>query len=240
MFDGALKLKSIFIWIIVLIFTFSNLMSQDWQWAKKIAGTGTISMVRMIIGSGNNNYFVGNYNGSQVSLGDSVFDPYGINDILIGSFSATGTFRWARRIGGTDDDVVSSIAIDNVNNVYVIGSYKSNPVYFSTQDSLENSNLFDTFLAKYDHDGNLLSYQRLFWGSKAQRMNDLIIDDDRIVITGFFRDELIYFNGSENDTIPTKGISNKDLLIAIYYTAGTYQAHKIFTTNQARTQGRRI
>src|SRR5204862_7612634 len=65
-----------------------------------------------------------------------------------------GTWAWSRSGGGTADDVITKLTVDNSGNTLVVGYTNSNPINFSGT-STPTAGYYDLFLAKYDPSGNL-------------------------------------------------------------------------------------
>ena len=76
--------------------------------------------------------------------------------------SSVGTAQWAARIGGSGNEEGYSIAVDNSENSYVIGTYDSNPLTIYNANgsafapTLPTSGGFDVCIVKYDTAGAAL------------------------------------------------------------------------------------
>ncbi|HRF19893.1 MAG TPA: SBBP repeat-containing protein, partial [Chitinophagaceae bacterium] len=80
----------------------------------------------------------------------------GGSDIFFAKYDASGNYVYAKRLGGTAEDVGFGIAVDGSGNVYVTG------YFIGTGDfdpgagtaNLISSGIQDIFFAKYDASGN--------------------------------------------------------------------------------------
>jgi hypothetical protein len=82
----------------------------------------------------------------------------GVNDAYILKLDPTGSFVWAKQLGGTSNDAGYGIESDNAGNVYVTGFCRATADFDpGTGTSYLTSNgLNDGFVFKADSDGNLL------------------------------------------------------------------------------------
>ncbi|HEX6428217.1 MAG TPA: SBBP repeat-containing protein, partial [Niastella sp.] len=86
--------------------------------------------------------------------------PYGGNaDIFISKLDASGNFVWAKSMGGANDDVGGSLALDASGNIHITGAFQ-NSVDFDpgpgTTTLTTSTNVSDIFVSKLDASGNLL------------------------------------------------------------------------------------
>ena len=66
----------------------------------------------------------------------NTFNGLGLNDMFIASYNTSGAFRWAKGIGGAQDDVASAITFDASNNVILTGYFQTSGVNFGNGISL--------------------------------------------------------------------------------------------------------
>ncbi len=85
--------------------------------------------------------------------------PYGGVDGFVAKFDQDGNFLWAFKLGGNNDDNISSIALDPSGNIYIAGTFGKDNNYFSgtspltPASTLFNADKEDFFIAKYNPDG---------------------------------------------------------------------------------------
>lgn len=126
--------------------------SGTFLWAKDIGGIGTAICVD------NNNYIyiTGVFWQSPINLD---FDPsnnvyplssVGLNDIFISKLDLHGNFNWARRIGGSKQDIPRSMDLDLIGNIYLTGAYEDTSDFDPNigVSNLISNGLFDIFIAK--------------------------------------------------------------------------------------------
>ncbi len=236
----SLPVKSVILILSIVLFSVS-LNSQEWQWAELFGGPGDVEAVDIAFDNLNNVYVTGNYKGATtIDIGTDQLDPYGDWDIFLCSFASDGTYRWAVRIGGTDRENTGAITLDEDNNIFLVGSFKSDPVNFTASESLTNDNHYDSFLAKYDSDGNFIFAKRIFWGTDQERLFDISIDktNDLLAMVGTFKVDLSYDDGESIQTVPVVGA--KDQYIATYSYSGNFQDIAIFDATNTNTSFKNV
>jgi hypothetical protein len=142
---------------------FSCLMhSQNptFQWVKSIGGATTENGIQSTIDVSGNVYITGSFQGTvdfDPGSGISNLTSAGSKDIFVQKFSSSGQFMWAKRIGGTSEDVGTSITTDKFEDVIVTGNFKGivdfNPN--SGYSYLTSNGGSDIFIQKLSPDGDL-------------------------------------------------------------------------------------
>lgn len=138
---------------------FSQLtFGQGVDWAKFISGGTNFAPIHSYGTTVANNgdvYVVGKFEGAG-AIGST--NLVGVNDEgFIARFSSIGNLIWVKTIGGSGDDVILDVAVDNNGGVYFCGYYESAATFGSTTIPTTGStsfNQFENFLAKYDTSGN--------------------------------------------------------------------------------------
>ena len=146
----------------------------NFVWAKQF-GNGAVAnsypVVAISVDKSGNVYATGGFQGT----GD--FDPgvavvnltsAGDEDIFILKLDTNGNFVWARRIGGTDSDAGSSIAVDANGSVYTTGWYDMEVdfdpgagVYNLPANGCPTCIHFGAYVLKLDTDGNFVWAKQL-------------------------------------------------------------------------------
>lgn len=87
------------------------------------------------------------------------------SDILVCKFKPDGKKAWVKKIGGTDNDVATSIRVDAQGNSYIGGYFYSKGIDFGPIH-LNSYGDADAFIAKLDTDGNFMWVKQI--GGKQQ------------------------------------------------------------------------
>jgi hypothetical protein len=158
-----------------LSFNIGETSAQTWQWAKRGGGittstSGTDDELRVItIDKNGNSYIIANIVTNKLSGdidldGNKLGKGNGVSDICIASFDCSGKYRWAKIIGGRNNDVAYDLKLDTLGGVYISGTVLSSTpgdtVWFD-KDTIYGTPtsspkpLYKTFfIAKYDTSGN--------------------------------------------------------------------------------------
>ena len=150
--------------------------SGNFVWAKGFGGTA-LEVGRSIAFDPSGNgavYFTGNF------IGTADFDPnVGVfnltsaspvySDIFICKLDTGGNFIWAKGMGGVEDDIAYSIAVDpsGSGNIYCSGSFRSIADFDPDAGTLNLSSAGNTdiFISKYNTAGSLIWAKSIGGGS---------------------------------------------------------------------------
>jgi len=123
--------------------------NQDLLWTGCFSGEIQVNDNQLISSNGNLDVFVSKYN---------------IDDKLI----------WIDQFGGVGNDYISSIETNNLNSIYICGSFKGSIEKGNAIIESKNSSS-DVFLAKYDSDG-VFNYVETFGSLNSDYARKLIVD----------------------------------------------------------------
>ncbi len=131
--------------------------SPNWAWAKGIGDLDIDRGVSVAVDGSGNVYTTGYFQGT-VQFGSYQLVAAGDVDIFIAKANASGTFLWAISIGGADQDFGWSIAVDDSNNVYTLGSFSGTVDFNPGADTnnLISSGGVNSFFYKLDSAGNFI------------------------------------------------------------------------------------
>lgn len=143
-----------------------HLFAQDFNyeraWATYYGGANTYLMDDAIDSQGNV-YLVGYMQGSAENLNTFVtpnaFQPIfggGGKDGFIAKFNPDGLLLWATFLGGTNVDVINTIAIDNSDRLFIAGATSSDGMATPNVYREFLTGMQDAFLAEFDTDGQRL------------------------------------------------------------------------------------
>jgi hypothetical protein len=230
-------MKKYHITFILSLLTTCYTFSQEWIWSNQLESPGNLypspNIVSAIITDDNNNvYHCGGFDGSTMTIQDAILsNSVGSTwDGFVSKFDENGKLLWLRQIHSDGNDDAVAMAIVG-NYLFVIGPY-SDLVTFAPGKTLTHSGgSFDSYLAKYDLDGNFIKATQIFWSANIARAKDMTYDSRRkeLVITGFLKTEINYFDGSVNQNIPSKE-GGKDIFIVQADTSGTVKNINTFWT----------
>ncbi len=119
------------------------------QWARSLGGEAK----DINCDASGNIYLAGNFTGN-LTIGSSTFNSGNQKDIFVVKFTATGLLSWAKTFGGSNDDEVCALAVDNNSNCYITGLFRSNCT-FGTLTLQDSTHFGSMFLAKLNSVGNI-------------------------------------------------------------------------------------
>ncbi|MEW5676197.1 SBBP repeat-containing protein [Flavobacterium enshiense] len=184
-------------------------------WNKVINGSSDDYIEAISVDSLGNVFVAGGFYSPTLS-----FDTTNLNntnnykDIFIAKYNSTGIFQWAKKIGGTNDDDVRNIKLDNNGNLYLTGHFSS-PILTLGTTTLTRISSQDIFLTKYNTNGNLV------WAKKAGNSSyntstGLTIDsNNNSYISGAYFSSITFGNLPE---LVSQG--NQDVFLAKYDSSG--------------------
>ena len=130
--------------------------------------------------------------GGRGGVGD--FDP-GVDvfnlegaGLFISKLDNDGNFIWAKSMGGSTYAISTSLALDNLANVYITGTYSGTPDFDPGVDVFNmTSSDQDAHFCKLDTDGNFI-WAKTIGGSSADNGYDVFVDNDNtIYVVGRFK-----------------------------------------------------
>ena len=186
----------------------------NWAWARQGTGGGQEGTTSATDAFGNV-YATGTFAGTSVTFGATTMPSAGNCDMFLVKYSSTGAVLWARSAGGNDNDQGNSVATDASGNVYVTGFYSSHTMFFGA-DTINNTGVWNMFIAKYSPNGNLL-WVKSGEGSSSVIAYSVIVNSlGYICVTGSFGGTSSLIFGI--DTL-TNASSNYSSIFTVAYSA---------------------
>ncbi|MFN0190314.1 MAG: SBBP repeat-containing protein [Bacteroidia bacterium] len=200
----------------ILLLTF-NTNAQIWNWVNhggSIAGNEIGNGIA--IDDSGNTYITGVFFQTS-TFGNFTLTSSGAQDIYVAKYDINGVVQWAKRFGGVSSDNSNKIAIDQSNNIYIVGS-------FNDSIKFDNTTLFcswvDAFVAKLDPMGNAIWAKQGGGPDYFDSANDVSIDlYKNVIITGSFGSSSVSF-GSYLLNNTSSAIHKNDLFIVKYDSSG--------------------
>lgn len=186
----------------------------------KSAGSGFVDEGQSVsVDTFGNVYVTGHFSGSSIQFGSTTLTNAGnINgDMYIAKYDANGNNVWAKRAGGILYDEYNASVIDNVGNIYVLGTFVSPTVTIGT-DTLTNPTGNSLMaIVKYDPNGNVI------WSKQSDTLTNscvphaIAIDSfNNIFVTGTYSGTTVF----GVDTLQIFG-GGSNMFVAKYSNQGT-------------------
>jgi hypothetical protein len=194
--------KKIYIIISFCVLASANLISQTFTWANAYSGTtGFPATPRSLqVDASGNVYDVGTFRGTHdFDPGAGTFSltsSSSLNDTYIVKRNSAGNFLWAKKFGGTGQDVCGRTILDAASNIYIIGYFDAladfDPGVGVFNMTPVGSN--DVFLIKLDPNGNFI-WAKSFGGTTSEVAYGLTIDaSNNIIFSGTFTSPSVDFD----------------------------------------------
>jgi len=131
-----------------------------------------------------------------------------------------GAHYWSKRYGDEDTQSVSSIAVDSVGNLLLVGEFKSTVNLGG--GNLTSAGNYDVLLGKLDASGNHL-WSKRFGDSGWQVSSGIAADNSgNVIITGYFYDTINFGGGN------LVSLDGLDIFVAKFDAAGNHIWSKRF------------
>ncbi|RFS13320.1 SBBP repeat-containing protein [Emticicia sp. C21] len=119
------------------------------QWVRSAGGTSSDEGNDIAIDGSGNVFITGNYIG-LASFGINTLSAQGGYEVFVAKYNASGTYQWARSLGGTENDFGEDIVVENDGTVYITG------YFYGTAFPIPRTSrgASDIFVAKFDSDAN--------------------------------------------------------------------------------------
>ena len=155
-------MKKFILFYVLISIVYTPLFSQvpSWMWAKSAGGENPCigyKNVSVAVDASGNAYLAGYFTGDSITFGGDTLTNAGGDNIFLAKYDAVGNVIWAKKAGGTNNDLAYSVAADAQGNAYITGSFGDSTFIFgSTTLTNPYPGSDDIFLAKYDTYGNVL------------------------------------------------------------------------------------
>ncbi|MGB1037859.1 MAG: SBBP repeat-containing protein, partial [Bacteroidia bacterium] len=184
--------------------------SGNFIWAKHV-GSSSSDYGRGIVTDKDGDVYVTGY-----FVGTCDFDPgtgtanltsAGGRDVFVLKLDSSGSYVWAKNMGGTSNDYGQSVVVDHQKNVYSTGYFEGTADFdpgTGTQN-LVSSGLADIYIQKLDSNGDF-SWVKHIGGTSGDFATYIAIDDyDHLYTTGYFWGSVDFDPGSGTTNLVSAG-----------------------------------
>ncbi len=160
-------------------------------WAKG-AGGGSNDEGYHITTDSSGNIYVAGYFTQPSNFGSVKLTSEGIADMFLAKYDPAGNVLWAKSAGGRGDDRATGLQTDASGNSYITGFYTNDSISFG-QIMIPNDSLDNSFIAKYDTDGNVIWAKKIGGDCEAK---DLALFNNNIYVSGQFNADTLKYGSS--------------------------------------------
>jgi hypothetical protein len=174
-----------------------------------------------------NVYITGYFEDSTITFGSTVLANSSStgSDAFIAKYNTAGQFVWAKRFGGSGNDLPSDILLDVNNNIYVAGNSRSTSFTLNSASFNNNDNTGQTsdfFVLKCNNNGVGIWARSNSTGIGNESVNSLSIDGSSVLhIAGEFSSSSVQVG---NITLTNTDISGNsvDLFVGLLNSNGVW------------------
>ena len=168
-------------------------------WAKNAGGISSDFGYSIAVDVSGNSYVTGSFSSASITFGSTTLmnASSGSNDIYVVKYDGSGNVVWAKRAGGTGNDIGYSFAVDASGNSYATGVFKSSSITFgSTTLTNASSGSNDIYVVKYDGSGNVV-WAKSAGGTGYDFGSSITVDaSGNSYATGYFASSSITFGST--------------------------------------------
>ena len=193
--------KILFSIIIFITFTLNVGKAQtvNFQWAKQMGDISNDRAHSVAIDAAGNVYTTGRFEGMvdfDPGAGTYNLTSAGWEDVFVSKLNSSGTFVWAKQLGGANFDVANSIAVDAAGNIYTTGSF------LGTSDfdpglgvyNLTSIGSGDIFVSKLNSSGAFVWAKNFGGAGSGNDAKSIAVDaTGNVYTTGYF-DSIVDFD----------------------------------------------
>lgn len=185
-------------------------------WIKRFGGSGFDDAVAAALDSSNNIYIAGSFVGTP-DFGGGPLSNAGSTDGFAMKLDSSGTYQWAKPLGGPSADGTTSISVSSM--VAVVGTYQTSMTVNGT--TLTNAGTSQGYLVEFGLDGSA-GFVKGFPGSGYSNPVSVVIDSGgNIVIAGSISGSADFGSGTAQTS------SMGDAFLAKYTSSGAYLLSKV-------------
>lgn len=145
-------------------------------------------------------------------------------------------FSWADQFGGTGYDYATSIAVDNLGNVYTTGEFRGTVDFDpgTGTTSLTSSGADDVFISKLDANGSLVWAVKI-GGTGSDIGNDIGVDAfGNVYVAGVFENTVDFDPGAGTANLSSTPATTSSFLVKLR-SSGAYAWSNMITSNLGTT-----
>ncbi len=179
-------------------------------WVKQVGTPGGEFGRGIAVDADDNLIAVGEFSQAIAPAGTDLTSAGGKDIYVVKLASATGAVLWAKRFGGTGDDIGFAVAVDAAKNIYVTGRFQGTVDFGGGPLTVAGQS--DIFALKLDTNGNF-GWTRRFGGTNFDVGHAIAARGTSVAVAGFF-------NGSVTvDTTTLTSAGSADIFVIDMATA---------------------
>ncbi len=199
--------------------------SGNFRWAKAMGGPNSELATSLALDADANVYTTGRFQGVadfDPGLGTALLTGAGSLDVFIQKMDSSGSFLWAKGMGGTGLDLGSSLAVDTAGNAYITGWFEGTADFDPGPGTalLTSAGFMDIFVQKLDNAGNLSWAKRMGGVSLDQGYGITLDGSGNLYTIGKFYGTVDFDPGP--GTVSLTSVGSEDIFIQKLNSAGNF------------------
>jgi hypothetical protein len=224
------------------------------QWVAQIGGTASDGGFACTCDFNGDVCIVGDFASTTLSVynqDDSLFGTIsrgsGVRSVFLIKYNTSGSVVWTTRMAGASQDLANGISNDGTNNIFITGTFTSNPVSLYNSDGTTYGTLAilgastNTYLIKYTSDG-FVEWATQLRGIGVETGQDVVNDatGNVYMIGQYISNNITFFN--QDGTSFSSVLNNGSLVVGtdifvVKYTSDGYIEWATRLTTSASDQG---
>ena len=204
--------------------------SGNYKWHKAITGTGDIDVTSVTETSQGIVASI-NYLGNITVDGKSITNA-GNQDSAIVAFSTDGTYKWNKKIGGSNDESIAKVITDSEDNIVAVGGFASNLTIGTETINAPTTNYSSSIMIKFSSATGEYVSSKVFGGTNNDDkiMTATATEDGGVLLGGWFYSKDFDIDGDgTNDITSTAG--QNDAIIVKLNARNEVEWYKTFNGN---------
>ena len=168
--------------------------------------------------------FTGSATFGEGTPNETYLTSHGGEDIFLARYNPDGSLEWVSYAGGASNDVGCSITALSDTSIVVTGWAYSGSVFGEGEPNetvIGSNGVEDMFVARYYSDGSFAWVKTTGGIGHDEGYGITTLSDDSVVLTGSFRDEVVFGDGDPNETTLESNGAHSDIFVARYNADGT-------------------
>lgn len=193
------------------------------NWEKRIGNTGVEDVPEIAVDGLDNLVIVAtSTTGGEVS---------GLQDILVAKVQSNGFMPWRTIIGGTGNEEVPRVVVDNLNNIYVAGITDNSGGGGMSGDTADGAlGVKDVFISKIDTNGNMI-WTKVVGSSGSEDQPRLLINNQNRTVS-----IVATTNANYGPVVDGSGGGITDVFVSVFKTDdGAFQWTRRVGSTEAET-----
>jgi hypothetical protein len=171
--------------------------SGHFLWVSSAGGTSDDWITGICSDKVGNCYLTGAFDSPSIVFGPNVLNNLNnpLDEVFVTALNKSGTILWSKTMGGTSYDVSNAICTNQLDKIYITGTFLSNLFSIESFSLLNSSNQggADMFLIAIDYNGTVLDAKSCT-GNSDESGNSIASERCNVYTSGVFLSPIVSFS----------------------------------------------